>query len=155
VSHISGDTLGDSPIIVSILCHRQSTQANKMRINGISIFMLAIPTIALFIPPRSFDKRGTTLELDIFMTESALANKTALEGLQFWQTDPGSTSRVALTIDPKPGYTFGSGLDRNTWTVEVIAELMTVVYLDVGSEGPTVVGIVRSGEGNTKNVSLT
>ena len=88
------------------------------------------------------------------MTETALANKTALKDLKFWQTDPGANYRVAMTIDPSPGYTFGDGLEEIMWTVQVIAEKMSVMYLDAASQGATNFSIVRS-SGNSMDVSLS
>jgi hypothetical protein len=101
----------------------------------------------------SLDKRGTALELEIFVNISSLANTTAVEGLQFWKTDPGSTYPVAMTIDPTPGYTFGDGLEEATWTKRVIADKMTSLYLDSTSKGPTGFSIVRIGLGGHMNVS--
>jgi len=119
-----------------------------------SLLLLAIPSLALPTSPHSLDKRRTTLELKIFMTETALANKTALKDLKFWQTDPGANYRVAMTIDPSPGYTFGDGLEEATWTVQVIAEKMSVMYLDAASQGATNFSIVRS-SGNSMDVSVS
>jgi hypothetical protein len=124
-----------------------------MLIATFSLLLFAVPLLALPTSPYSPDKRGTTLELEIFLTETALANRTALKDLQFWQTDPGSTYPVAMTIDPTPGYTFGKGLDEATWTVEVIAEKMSVLYLDPTGQGPTNISIVRT-SGDSMNVSL-
>ena len=59
-----------------------------------------------------------------------------------------------MTIDPTPGYTFGKGLDEATWTVEVIAEKMSVLYLDPTGQGPTNISIVRT-SGDSMNVSLS
>jgi len=120
----------------------------------ISLLLFPIPLLALPTTSDSLDKRGTTLELEIFMTETALANRTALKDLQFWKTEPGSTYRVAMTVDPTPGYTFGAGLKEATWTVEVIAEKMSVLYLDPTSQGPTNISIVRT-SGDSMNVCLS
>ena len=119
-----------------------------------SLLLLAIPSLALPTSPYSLNKRGTTLELEIFMTETALANKTALKDLKFWQTNPGANYPVAMTIDPSPGYTFGDGLEEATWTVQVIAEKMSVMYLDAASQGATNFSIVRS-SGNSMDVSVS
>jgi hypothetical protein len=119
----------------------------------ISLLLFAVPLLALPTSSSSLDRRGSTLELEIFMTETALANRTALQDLQFWQTDPGSTYPVAMTIDPTPGYTFGEGLEEATWTVEVIAEKMSVLYLDPRGQGPTNISIVRS-SGDSMNASV-
>ena len=88
------------------------------------------------------------------MNESALATKTELKGLEFWKTDPGAKYPVAMTIDPKPGYTLGDGLDQAAWNKTIIAEQMTVLYLDAASEEPTSLGIIRTDK-ETVNVSLT
>lgn len=119
----------------------------------LSLIVFAIPVLALPPVTNCLRERGS-LELEIFMTETALANKTALEGLQFWATDPGCNHPVAMTIDPVPGYTFGDGLEEATWTVKVIAEMMSVLYLDLTSDGPTNISIIRSEEGMSQNVSL-
>jgi hypothetical protein len=120
----------------------------------ISLLLFAIPLVALPTSPYSLDQRGTSLELEIFMTETALANKTALKDLKFWKTDPGSTYPVAMTIDPSPGYKFGDGLEEATWTAQVIAEKMSVLYLDATSQGATNFSIVRS-SGDSMDVSLS
>jgi hypothetical protein len=119
----------------------------------ISLLLLAIPLLALPTSSSSLNQRGSTLELEIFLTETALANRTALKDLQFWKTDPGSTYPVAMTIDPTPGYTFGEGLEEATWTVEVIVEKMSVLYLDPTGQGPTNISIVRT-SGDSMNASL-
>ena len=119
----------------------------------ISLLLFAIPILTLPTSNHSLDKRGTTVELEIFMTETALANKTALQDLRFWQTSPGSTYPVVMTIDPSPGYTFGDGLEEATWNVKVIAEKMSSVHLDSTSQGATNISIVRS-SGGSMEVSL-
>ena len=79
---------------------------------AIYLCVLAIPLVASHTP--SISPLASVQELGIIMNESALANKTALKGLEFWKTDPGATCPGAMTIDPRPGYTFGDGLDQAT-----------------------------------------